>query len=125
MTVGIIMSLSKALLSTVLAATCQLSCGAEPIFCPRTVVEKSAIKPLQRADVFDGPPTEMVSQIPDLETLEWDLAPSQAEAKLRNRPFYLVCRYKNTKRTITFKLPYDIKSCQIDGIKGRIVVVCQ
>ena len=119
------MSLTEAIIGIGMAMTCAMSCAAPLLACPQSVPTKSGRAPLVLADVFDGPPEDMASQIPDLRTFEWELASSQDDAKQRGRPYYLVCRYKKTALTVTFKIPYEVKSCKLDGIKGGVAVACR
>ncbi len=85
--------------------------GMAPVWCPQRLVDRGRAHALNNASLFDGPPSEMADLIPvtiggrDV----WDLD--------RIDP-YLVCRYSNTAKTVTFHTD-GAKSCAMLGIPFR------
>jgi hypothetical protein len=122
----IIMSLSRFLASVFIVAASHSAVAApEAIICPQKHQEGARTAHLEDIDIFEGPPENLASQMPDLETSEWDLSQNQKTAKQRGEPFYLVCRYKGIKSTVVMKIPYSVKYCKIQGVKNGMVAACR
>ncbi|WP_039058762.1 STY0301 family protein [Enterobacter sp. Bisph1] len=101
---------------------------AEKIECPQSLTENHKQYPLFNLDVFEGPPEEMGSLMPDSdEAAVWTLSDSQAAAKARNTAMFLVCQFKGTKKTVTLKIPASAKKCSawIEGSAERTHITCE
>lgn len=90
-----------------------------PIHCPIQVTapiaagSKTTSHYLDSIEVFDGPPRELASLIPDEEAgpgrpwTRWIFAPQ------RRRSLWLVCGYKGTDLKIKHELPNTITQCEV------------
>jgi hypothetical protein len=122
------MGLNTTLLSSAVLAlamfVAEAAGAATLIQCPRVHSEGSKTAPLADADVFDGPPEELASLIPDLDTSEWDLDGYQEDAQDRGEPMYLVCRYAGIKATVTIEIPRTATFCKVEGTRHGTAAVC-
>lgn len=77
---------------------------AEKIECPQSLTENNKKYSLYNLDVFEGPPNEMGSLMPDSDdSAVWTLSGSQAAVKARNTSMFLVCQFKGTNKTVSAK----------------------
>lgn len=124
--IGLAMSFNRCFVGVLIGAALLPAIAApEALSCPEKHRKGSKTADLEDIDIFEGLPGNLASQMPDLETSEWDLSPSQKHAKERGEPFYLVCRYKGIKSTVVMKIPYSVKYCKIQGVKKGMVATCR
>lgn len=115
----------------IFSAMCLLSFGAacaEKIECPQSLTENHKQYPLFNLDVFEGPPEEKGSLMPDSdEAAIWTLSDSQTAAKARNTSMFLVCQFKGTKKTVTLKIPASAKKCSawLEGSAEKPRIACE
>lgn len=101
---------------------------AEKIECPQSLTENNKKYSLYNLDVFEGPPNEMGSLMPDSDdSAVWTLSDSQAAAKARNTSMFLVCQFKGTNKTVTLKIPASAKKCSawFEGSAEHTHIVCE
>lgn len=116
---------NRAFVAVLLVVSSQVAIAAPETVCPQKHQDGSKIGRLNSADVFDGPPENLASLIPDTETWEWDLSQNQKYAKDHGESFYLVCRYKGIKSVVVKKIPYSAKFCKVAGIKNGTYAACR
>jgi hypothetical protein len=120
------MSLNRASLCLIAAFLSLDTALASEIHCPSIQRIQGKSQPLDSASVFSGPPEELAELMPDLETSEWDLARDQQAAKERSQSLYFVCRYKNSKRTVSLPIPRDAALCKVEGmVSGATAAWCK
>jgi len=124
--IGLAMSFNSCLVGVLIGAALLPAIAApEALSCPKKHQEGSKTADLEDIDIFEGPPENLASQMPDLETSEWDLSQKLTTAKERGEPFYMVCRYKGIKSTVVMKIPYSVKYCKIQGVKNGMAAACR
>src|ERR1700744_6538425 len=94
-------------------AACFYGCAAvaQPITCPMTYKgHKLAV-----INVYDGPPTELASLVPD-DGSGWKFGYPAASPQ----GFFLGCVYEGMKQeaVLSFHLPANVKACVLDGQGG-------
>lgn len=119
------MSLSSALLAIALLSTSAAAVAANEIACPKQIGGNGQAAFLDSADVYEGPPANKASLMPDLETWTWELKIEQQTARHTGIPLYLVCRYKGTKAVVQLKIPYPATFCMVEGRKDGTYAGCR
>jgi hypothetical protein len=79
---------------------------------------------LESAEVFEGPPEELASLMPDLDTSTWQLDVEQARAKRGGPAIYLVCHYAGVKSTVQLKIPVTATVCKVEGTRNGTYAGC-
>ncbi|EOV8839179.1 STY0301 family protein [Cronobacter dublinensis] len=103
---------SKAALFSISVIFFSGTAWAEKIQCPDSLTEKNHSHRLNLVDVFEGPPEELASLLPDTDDeMVWTLSDSQNYAKAHNTAVFLVCQYQGTAKKITLKVPASAKKC--------------
>ncbi|MGZ5199694.1 MAG: STY0301 family protein [Telluria sp.] len=116
-------SLSKALAVVLLTLAC--SAHAKPlVICPSVNADGTKTGALADADVYQGPPENKASMMPDLETSVWELRGYQQNSEERGESLYLVCRYAGIKATVSIEVPREATFCKIEGVKHGIAAFC-
>ena len=110
MTGEITMSWNKYFLALTLVALAANAYSANLASCPPSFKADNAIHPLSDAELFDGLPAELANLIPDTENeTVWTL-PIPRD---KGQAFYLLCKYQNTKNTVTVAVPDTAKRCEV------------
>lgn len=106
------MSWNKVLMLGCLALLFSSTVFAEKVNCPSVLKDGNKTHRMNLADVFEGPPEERASLLPDTdEEMVWTLKDSQDYAKEHNTSVFLVCQYKGTHKTTTVKIPATAQKC--------------
>ncbi|EPX1410389.1 STY0301 family protein [Cronobacter sakazakii] len=106
------MGWSKAALCSIGVMFFSGAAWAEKIQCPTTLTEKNHVHRLHLVDVFEGPPEELASLLPDTDDeMIWTLSDSQNYAKAHHTAVFLECQYQGTAKKITLKVPASAKKC--------------
>lgn len=89
------MSCNKVIAALLLLGMASASCASTPTrwACPATLADGATTHTLDNAELYDGPPQQMASLIPEFTRTgaRWDLDGVDP---------YLVCEYQGTRRTI-------------------------
>jgi hypothetical protein len=79
--------------------------------------------------VFDGPPAEQASLVPDKERSNEDTVFQTWQLPKSDRGYWLQCEYANTTAQISRRLPPDVSRCEVAsernvrfGGEGRRVI---
>lgn len=124
---NLIISLNKTvLLSTVLLFSA--TAMAEKISCPASLQINNKPHRLNDVSLFSGPPEERGELIPDTEDdTVWTIRGYPFYDRTGELPFYLVCKYKGTKETVTLKVPDSAKKCSawLEGGINHFFAACE
>jgi len=63
--------------------------------------------------IFDGPPAEQASLVPDSEKTAGDTIRQTWELAKSDRGYWLQCNYANTTAQISRRLPADVTRCEV------------
>lgn len=118
-----ITSLSS-LVFAALAGTAIQSSAGPLIECPKTHSDGFKTGVLYDADVFQGPPKNAASLIPDEETSEWELEVYQRNSEQRGESLQLVCSYSGIKSTVAIEIPRAATFCKVEDTKRGTVAFC-
>ncbi|WP_263140541.1 STY0301 family protein [Pseudomonas sp. RIT-PI-AD] len=107
---------ARPLLSALFGLMLLTGCAHAEIACP---AKAAAGGVLSGAEVFDGPPEELASLVPDGEDgVSWDLKGYHDSP----RELYLVCEYADGAKQ-NMLLPKDVSECTVQG-KGEVSARC-
>lgn len=124
---NLIISLNKTvLLSTILLFSA--TAMAEKIACPTSLQINNKPHRLNDVSLFSGPPEERGELIPDTEDdTVWTIRGYPFYDRTGELPFYLVCKYKGTKETVTLKVPDSAKKCSawLEGGIHHFFAACE
>jgi hypothetical protein len=92
--------------------------------CPHSHSDGVKVAALNDADVFQGPPANRASLVPDLESYEWALDGYQQNSEARGEPLFLVCRYGAMKATVTIEIPRSATYCKLEDTRQGTLATC-
>lgn len=99
--------------------------SSSPVHCPlqvtppSTAASKNTSHYLDSIEVFDGPPRDLASLVPDEEASPGRPLARWIFASQRRRSLWLVCGYNGTDHKIKHELPNTIKQCEVT-FKGNL-----
>jgi hypothetical protein len=115
--------LSNALGGCLLTLVCAAHAAAL-VDCPRVYTDGKKTGNLAGADLYQGPPENKASMIPDLDTWTWELRGYQQNSEERGESLFLVCHYKGIKATVSIEVPRDATFCKVEGTKHGTAAFC-
>ena len=110
---------SRTLLAVLLTTTSAMAAKLQPgqAACPAKLLGH----PIREVGMFNGPPAQMGEMVGDEEG--WDVTMKQQDQQ--DPGFFIVCRFRGTKSTITVPVPISMTRCSGIGTERAPQVACK